>query len=45
VSYAGAPAPQTDFVFVVFNSKLLALFVETVPGALNYGLPASGLFA
>ena len=42
---AGAPAPHTDLVFVVFNSKLFAEFVETVPGWLNagFGLAAAAL--
>ena len=42
---AGAPEPQTDFVFVVFNSKLLAELVETVPGVLKarFGLAAAAL--
>jgi len=43
----GAPpgAPHTDFVFVVFNSKLLAELVETVPGVLKagFGLAAAAL--
>ena len=43
---AGAPgAPHTDFVLFVFNSKLFAEFVETVPGWLNagFGLAAAAL--
>ena len=44
---AGAPpgAPHTDFALFVFNSKLFAEFVETVPGWLNagFGLAAAAL--